>query len=125
MPEGSGLWVLDDQVSAQSLYGQDFAVMIKSISQGALAEKPRAQYPPLKKVFFMESKYNPAISNTHICYEYDAQFKEMEKHWRRSGKKFSEEPKFDTKVIQGMLFYHSQSHHALTSLLYQRSTETG
>jgi len=103
--EGSSQWLLDDHVSAQSIYGQDFAVMIKSISQGMLADKPKAQYPPLKKVFFMESKYNPSIANTHICYEYDAQFKEMAKHWKRSGKKFSGEPKFDTKVIKGMFFF--------------------
>jgi hypothetical protein len=82
-----------------------------------LAEKPRAQYPPLKKVFFMESKYNPAISNTHICYEYDAQFKEMEKHWKRSGKKFSEEPKFDTTVIQGTHSLTPSLTHSRTYLL--------
>ena len=59
-----GMWLLDDQVSAQSLYGQDFAVMIKSISQGSVLDKPRTQYPPLKKVFFMESKYNPVITHS-------------------------------------------------------------
>lgn len=46
-----------------------------------------------KPAFFMEPKYNPAISNTHICYEYDAHFKDAEKDWSRSGKKFSDEPR--------------------------------
>ena len=46
-----------------------------------------------KPVFFMDSKYNPALQNTHICYEYDAHYKEMDKQWSRAGKKFSDEPR--------------------------------
>ena len=48
---------------------------------------------PFKPVFFTDPKFNPAISNTHICYEYDAHYKEVEKQWNRAGKKFSDEPR--------------------------------
>lgn len=51
------------------------------------------QVDPFKPVFFTDPKFNPAISNTHICYEYDAHYKEVEKQWNRAGKKFSDEPR--------------------------------
>lgn len=57
------------------------------------ALSPVKQVDAFKPVFFMDPKFNPAISNTHICYEYDSHYKEMEKQWSRAGKKFSDEPR--------------------------------
>lgn len=54
---------------------------------------PIKHHEAFKPPFFMDPKYNPAISNTHLCYEYDAHYKDAENDWSRAGKKFSDEPR--------------------------------
>lgn len=100
-----GTWKIDNDVpynggtanfnpnqSIESALGSDFALAIASIAQG-IGKESKKVYPPFKKAFFEETMYNPPIGNTHICYEYDAQFSEMDRRWAKPGKKFSEEPR--------------------------------
>ena len=51
-------------------------------------KKQEKEYPSFRRTIFEDTTYIPALANTHICYEYDAQFKEMKSHWKKSGKKF-------------------------------------
>ena len=80
-----------------SQLGDEFASFIQQkafecslgMSQGLSAPKPKEikDLRP-KKSIFEDTRYVPALANTHICYEYDAQYKEMDHHWQKSGKKF-------------------------------------
>lgn len=96
--------------SASSLLGSDFAkfVAFKAYMQQAgngspthgvrkgrtsSLPSPNKKVDPFKPIFFMDPKYNPALNNTHICYEYDAHYQEMDRQWNRAGKKFSGEPR--------------------------------
>lgn len=91
---------MDDEISA---LGSQFAYFISEknrIAQEGIkngmnvkVEKEQKQYPPFRKSVFMDTRYMPGLQYTHICYEFDAQFGEMEKHWSRAGKKFSDEPR--------------------------------
>jgi len=73
--------------------GTQFAQTIASLATGQYKAKPKPKPAAFKKVFWDDPKYNPPLRNTHICYEYDAHFKEEKSHWRRSGKKFTNEPR--------------------------------
>ena len=97
---GGNTDVMDDEISA---LGSQFAYFISEknrIAQEGIKngmnvkiEKEQKQYPPFRKSVFMDTRYMPGLQYTHICYEFDAQFGEMEKHWSRAGKKFSDEPR--------------------------------
>lgn len=88
--------------SDASLAGSQFATFILEKAKLAEAEmaaglnvprkKEMKYYPPFRQTFFQDTRFLPALSYTHICYEFDAQFGEMDKHWKRAGKKFSDEP---------------------------------
>ena len=93
---------MSNELSQASLLGSEFATAIatKSLGLGSVEKQPQEKYPAFRPVFWAETKYNPALGNTHICYEYDAQFGEMEKHWSRSGKKFSDEPRIGKPPLE-------------------------
>lgn len=112
--EGSLYHTVDGAVDAKtSLLGSQFAqyVALKAYASAhggggtspqqrglrkGRSTAPRSPIRPVdafKQVFFMDPKHNPALSNTHICYEYDAHYKDAEKDWSRAGKKFSDEPR--------------------------------
>lgn len=105
--KSSSKWRLDNEdslhgtMSQSSLLGSQFARTIAAISQGYDVNGTRAKksYPPFKDLFWYDKRFNPALEYTHISYEYDAQFKEMEKHWSRAGKKFSDEPRIGKKSL--------------------------
>jgi hypothetical protein len=65
--------------------GEDFAHTISYISKGEF-EPEKATYPRFKKSFWEESKYNPAIANTHQPpYAHNAHQKEETSHWKQKG----------------------------------------
>lgn len=81
-----------------SLVNDEFASTIASISNGTYIKKDedprlRAKQAAFKPMFWDDPKNNPPIGNTHMSYEFDAQFSEMNKHWKKSGKRFSDEPR--------------------------------
>ena len=94
---------VDGALDEVSQLGEEFAQFVQQkafecsleMSQGlnAPTKEPLKDYPAFRKSIFEDTKYIPALANTHLCYEYDAQFKEMNKHWSRAGKKFSDEPR--------------------------------
>ena len=92
------------QLSQASLHGEDYAETIRSLALGGSKSEPSLQqnfeYPSFKKVFFMEPRYNPALDNTHMSYEMDAQIKEQEAAWAKGGKVFSGEPRFPKWYVQ-------------------------
>jgi hypothetical protein len=92
IPCKSGTANFNPNQSMESALGSDFALAIASIAQG-IEKDSKKSYPPFKKSFIFETMYNPSIGNTHMCYEFDAQFNEMDKRWAKPGKKFSEEPR--------------------------------
>ena len=93
---------VDELDTEVSLAGSQFAQFILDKAKFEAAENaaglnvPRKkevkQYPAFRNTFFGDTRYTPALAYTHLCYEFDAQFGEMEKHWSRAGKKFSDEP---------------------------------
>lgn len=88
--------------SDTSLAGSQFATFIlekAKIQEAEMAaglnvprKKEQKYYPPFRQTFFQDTRFLPALSYTHICYEFDAQLGEMDTHWKRAGKKFSDEP---------------------------------
>jgi hypothetical protein len=94
--------MVTDLGSDVSLAGSQFASFIlekAKIQEAEMAaglnvprKKEQKYYPPFRQTFFQDTRFLPALSYTHICYEFDAQFGEMDKHWKRAGKKFSDEP---------------------------------
>lgn len=82
-------WKFDDSESLAYSQGQNFANSVVLGSTGS----QEATYPKFKRIFWDEPIYNPPIQNTHMCYEFDAQLKEIDTHWKRSGKKFTDEPR--------------------------------
>ncbi len=54
--------------------------------------KPRKEYPEFRRMFWEEPIYNASIANPYRI-SYDQQFGEMQAHWSRAGKKFSDEPR--------------------------------
>ncbi len=94
--------LVDELDSEISLAGSQFAQFIFDKAKTEAAENaaglnvPRKKeakyYPAFRNTFFRDERFTPALAYTHLCYEFDAQFGEMEKHWRRAGKKFSDEP---------------------------------
>jgi hypothetical protein len=67
------------------------AVAAKSVGQW---ETKKQLYEPFKPSYLHMPINNPAISNTHLCYEYDAQMKETEKYWAKHGRAFDKQPRF-------------------------------
>jgi hypothetical protein len=61
-----------------------FAKIIALMSRGKLQKKPK-EYPAFKRPAIMESKFNPAIANTHIASAFDAHNTETEHHWKNCG----------------------------------------
>lgn len=92
---GGENWHYDDGGSINAERGRLFAESIISASNSTDSGptgKPRKQYPKFRKMFWEEPIYNASIVNpTRISY--DQQFGEMEAHWNRAGKKFSDEPR--------------------------------
>jgi hypothetical protein len=94
--------MVDDGATDASIAGSQFAEFILNKAKVADAEmaaglnmprkKEMKQYPPFRQTFFQDTRFLPALAYTHICYEFDAQFGEMDKHWSHAGKKFSDEP---------------------------------
>lgn len=83
-----------------SVLGHQFAHTVLLRSQGKKEAIDRGEknkqkkFPAFKPLFWEEPLYNPPIANTHICYEYDAFYKEESKYWSRvnAGAKFSHDP---------------------------------
>lgn len=98
MAEQIPLWRLQGQAISdtdQAHIGEEFAHVIASISNGVL-DHPKDTSPtskPFKQVFWDDARHNPPLRNTHMCYEMDAQIKEGQRYWKKSGKKFSDEPR--------------------------------
>ncbi len=87
-----------EQESESSVMGMQFAKAIASIAVGqykdlAEVKKKKKVFPPFKKIFYDEVRYNPPLGNTHMSYEYNAHYKEEERYWKRTGTKFSDDPK--------------------------------
>ncbi len=93
---------VDDLDTEVSLAGSQFAQFIFDKAKTEAAETaaglnvPRKKevkdYPAFRNTFFADTRFTPALSYTHLSYEFDAQFGEMNNHWKRAGKKFSDEP---------------------------------
>jgi len=62
---------------------------------------PQKSHPAFRKSIFDDVQMIPAMANTHICYEFDAQFKEMDAKWSKAGKKFSDEPRLGKPTHSG------------------------
>ena len=86
----------------QCNYGEEYAKVIKSAprkyNETVAFQRVKRKYSPIKAVFWEEQKYNPSLQTIHIDHAYDAQYKEQELHWSKSGKKFSEEPRFPKHI---------------------------
>lgn len=105
-------WVLDDDdnPSIASVFGREFARSVASqsvqtrsqsdISSLSDRRKKKKEYPPFKQIFWDEPRYNPPIGNTHQSHEFDAQYNEINAHWKRSGKKFSDEPRIAKETFR-------------------------
>jgi hypothetical protein len=97
-------WVLDDtdghsDKNQESLNGMQFAETIQSIAKGEFSlSHPKRVYPARKKIFWEENRYNPLILTSQISHEHEAHQIEQEKYWKKSGKKFSGEPRFPPKI---------------------------
>ena len=78
--------------------GSDHSNTIESTSKGvtkkAACAQTKRKYPPTKTLFWEEQRYNPLLQTINIDHAYDAQHREQASHWSKSGKKFSEEPRF-------------------------------
>lgn len=87
-------------VSPQVKYGTEFAEVIQAISHGqnVYNNLSKVTYPPFKSLYWNETRYNPALKNTHISHEFDSQYNEMRKYWAKCGKKFSNEPRICTAM---------------------------
>ncbi len=96
-PDKRSVWLLNE-VTDDFLLHDEFASTIASISQGKYKDKypsptNQMKYPAFKPSFWDDTKYNPAMAHGHICYGESAQILEITKHWQKSGKKFSDEPR--------------------------------
>lgn len=84
----------------ESVLGHQFAHTVYLKSQGKYdgivrdAKNKKKKFPAFKPLFWDNPLYNPPIANTHMCYEYDAFYKEESKYWSRvnAGAKFSNDP---------------------------------
>ena len=104
-------WKLDVVASEQSILGDQFADAVALVATGnydRLVQK--AHKPPQKTIFWEEPKYNPPIANTHICYEYDAFYKEDERYWQRTGNRFMTGKRIDPPNFEGPRKYEEVPH---------------
>ena len=79
-------------------YGADFANAIKAFASGELEVLSKTQYSPTKTLFWEEKRFNPSLNYTHISHEFDAHNIEQNKYWKKSGSKFTGEPRFPPYV---------------------------
>jgi len=107
-----------ESVDASSLdevsqLGEEFAQFVTQkafecsmgISQGLNSTTknldPQKSHAAFRKSIFEDIQMIPALANTHICHEFDAQFKEMDAKWSKPGKKFSDEPRLGKPTHSG------------------------
>ena len=93
-------------VTEAQYIGNKFAETITDLATGHYKPKSKKRADAFKKVFWDDPKYNPPLNNTHICYEYDAHFKEESAYWHRGGKKFTNEPRL-AKIGGGIFLLRS------------------
>ena len=93
------MWKIEEE-DEDFLVNDEFAKSIAEMSKasgrstpGSKAKKSPSRVKAFRPVHWDEPMYNPPIGNTHMSYEFDAQFSEMEKHWKKGGTKFSDEPR--------------------------------
>ena len=82
-------WRLE-KTSEASVLGKQFAQAIAMVANGntdVLLHKKK-EYPPCKKIFWEELRYNPSLANKNNNYAYDAYELEQTKYWSKAGKKF-------------------------------------
>lgn len=90
--------LLTDNVFARTVASKargDWHSLEGSEATSRQSKKKKKKYPAFKPLFIEEPINNPSIANAHICYEYDAQYHESEKHWNGSGAAFSKQPRFE------------------------------
>jgi hypothetical protein len=107
-----------ESVDASSLdevsqLGEEFAQFVQQkafecsmgMSQGLNSTTKKVdeqkKHAAFRKSIFEDIQMIPALANTHICYEFDAQFKEMDAKWSKPGKKFSDEPRIGKPTHSG------------------------
>lgn len=73
--------------------GEEFAIAIASLSKGNYVPAKKS-YPPFKKTFWEEPKYNPSLSQTSQEYEFPAHIKEESSHWHQHGHIWDTEKRF-------------------------------
>lgn len=76
--------------------GMHFAqavIMAATGNADAIIHKEKV-YPPCRKIFWEETRYNPALENPNNNYGYDAHMIEEQKYWKKAGKKFVGGPRF-------------------------------
>lgn len=85
-----------EEISEESVLGRQFAHAIVKVATGNGDEllKKKKEYPPCKKIFWEEPRFNAALENTNSNYAYDAHALEETKHWKKAGKKFVGGPRF-------------------------------
>lgn len=82
---GSSVKVVED--------GEEFAIAIATLSKGNYVPAKKS-YPPFKKTFWEEPKYNPSLSQTSQEYEFPAHIKEESSHWHQHGHIWDTEKRF-------------------------------
>ena len=82
-------WKLENTTEA-SVLGRQFAQAVIMVATGSSEEvlHKKKEYPPCKKIFWEEPRYNAALENPNGNYAFDAHMIEETKHWKKAGKKF-------------------------------------
>jgi hypothetical protein len=85
-----------------SISDNQFATVIALMAHGQVQRRPK-EYPAFKQASYLEdTKYNPALANTHLSYD-DAYYKESKQFWGNGkGQKFVQGPrKIDLDINKG------------------------